>query len=414
MEYSVVKVPVSRVRVGGRTIGDLDSVEFVQSTVAKSGADVVDTDYRLSEVSVGTAEFTLSEDVSDHFNQILPPTKCVTLPITTISEHTYMMQFFRFGPVKVLKYLPGCFFKLHTDTRKGLNHHLTVLIFPPVKNYEGGELILHTNDGSVNITADPSEWTLVMFRPDVPHEVTPVTSGVRYVFKTDFYSDTCLGNIDRIVSARPVDGNKLVKKLESYVDNFSSSQYRTERTTGWSDNSSDSDVDSYGETVKSAFEEKIHRLLQRSLEKSLHGEVKEAFTVDDLLRRGTLRKGIYVMTRLYPGAEDETNLIGPHRQLYLDLKSRYRLVKLMTATFTRTVGEVTSFNTIVRITHGLKQWGSIAMLNNEYLYSEDDFQIFYESDRPYGPHKFRTDYNDSTYNLETTVYTTIIMFMSPK
>lgn len=413
MEYSVVKVPVSRVRVGGRTIGDLDSVEFVQSTVAKSGVDVVDTDYRLSEVSTDTAEITLSEDVSDHFNQILPPTKCVTFPITTISEHTYMMQFFRFGPVKVLKYLPGCFFKLHTDTRKGLNHHLTVLILP-VKNYEGGELILHTNDGTVNITAGPSEWTLVMFRPDVPHEVTPVTSGVRYVFKTDFYSDTCLGNIDRIVSARPVDGNKLVKKLESYVDNFSSSQYRTERTTGWSDNSSDSDVDSYRETVRNAFEERIHRLLQRSLEKSLHGEVEKAFTVDDLLRQGTLRKGIYVMTRLYPGAEDETSLIGPHRQLYLDLKDRYRLVRLMTATFSRTVGEVTSFNAIVRIAHGLKRWGSIMMLNDEYLYSEDDFIVFYESDRPYGPHKFRTDYNDSSYNLETRIYTTVIMFMSPK
>lgn len=413
MEYSVVKVPVSRVRVGGRTIGDLDSVEFVQSTVAKSGVDVVDTDYRLSEVSTDTAEITLSEDVSDHFNRILPPTKCVTFPITTISEHTYMMQFFRFGPVKVLKYLPGCFFKLHTDTRKGLNHHLTVLILP-VKNYEGGELILHTNDGTVNITAGPSEWTLVMFRPDVPHEVTPVTSGVRYVFKTDFYSDTCLGNIDRIVSARPVDGNKLVKKLESYVDNFSSSQYRTERTTGWSDNSSDSDVDSYRETVRNAFEERIHRLLQRSLEKSLHGEVEKAFTVDDLLRQGTLRKGIYVMTRLYPGAEDETSLIGPHRQLYLDLKDRYRLVRLMTATFSRTVGEVTSFNAIVRIAHGLKRWGSIMMLNDEYLYSEDDFIVFYESDRPYGPHKFRTDYNDSSYNLETRIYTTVIMFMSPK
>lgn len=413
MEYLVCPIPVKHFRIGNDNEFEspdnlLSRISYVASTVSVRGSDMIDIETRLSEVSRDSAVLILSGDVSDHFNRVLPPTKCIDTPIADfISESTYMKRMFRFDQVKVLRYLPGCFFKCHTDTRKGLDHQLTVLIFPPLKNYEGGELILHTNDGDVNVEEhrNPTEWTMVLFRPDVPHEVTPLKSGVRYVFKTAFYSDEYIGNVDKIVSSKLLDGKKLKKNLESYVRDFNCDQYRTDRTYGCESEDSDS---SYESKVKDAFRVKLKKLLQTSLDKSLN-----TVPTNDSIFTTTSKRGIYVMTRLYPGAVDETDLIGSHRQIYLDLKEKYRLVKLLTATFTRNVGEVTSLKSIIKISHSLREWGCLIKLNDEYFYSEEYFDIFYESS-PFGPHKFQTEYNDSTYDLETTVYTTIIIFMSPK
>ena len=413
MEYLICTIPVKHFRVGNDSEFKspdnlLSRISYIASTVSVRGSDKIDIETRLSEVSRDSAVLILEGEVSEYFNRILPPTKCIDTPIADyISESTYMKRMFRFDPVKVLRYLPGCFFKCHTDTRKGLDHQLTLLIFPPLKNYEGGELILHTSDGDINVEEhrNPTEWTMVLFRPDVPHEVTPLTSGVRYVFKTAFFSDEYTGNVDKIINSKPLDGKKLRKKLESFVDEFDSNQYRTDRTYGWDSEDSDS---SYESKIKDAFEVKLKKLLQTSLDKSLN-----TVPTNDSIFTTMSKRGIYVMTRLYPGAIDETDLIGPHRQLYLDLKEKYRLVKLLTATFTRNVGEVTSLKSIIKISHDLREWGSLFKLNDEYFYSEETFDIFYESS-PFGPHKFRTEYNDSTYDLETTVYTTIIIFMSPK
>lgn len=107
-------------------------------------------------------------------------------------------------------YEPGGFFLKHTDGKKSPRHFATLLIFPPARvsqkktfkgfpsiyskrdvttvyPFEGGDLILYP-ENSEPVVIQPSKfenWTVVAFHLSVPHECTPVTSGRRFVFKTD-------------------------------------------------------------------------------------------------------------------------------------------------------------------------------------------------------------------------------------
>ena len=103
---------------------------------------------------------------------------------------------------QLLKYTEGNFFTKHTDGKKSPRHFATALLFPPVSMspFTGGDLVLYP-DGDLNLSSsrldisksapvriEPSkmtEWTLVVFRVEVPHECTPVTSGSRFVLKTE-------------------------------------------------------------------------------------------------------------------------------------------------------------------------------------------------------------------------------------
>ena len=92
---------------------------------------------------------------------------------------------------QLLKYTEGNFFTKHTDGKKSPRHFATVLLFPPAElsPFTGGDLILYPDDTLVDpVRIEPSkmtEWTLVVFRVDVPHECTIVTSGARFVLKTE-------------------------------------------------------------------------------------------------------------------------------------------------------------------------------------------------------------------------------------
>lgn len=86
----------------------------------------------------------------------------------------------------LLKYEKGDFFKEHQDSKYNEYHIGTILIYPPKKesNYEGGELYLPKEN--ITIKAFDNEWSIVILHINTLHEVKPITSGIRYVFKQKF------------------------------------------------------------------------------------------------------------------------------------------------------------------------------------------------------------------------------------
>ena len=102
----------------------------------------------------------------------------------------------------LLKYETGDFFLNHCDTDlsnalDNLIHQYTCLIFCPYgedgEDLEGGELILKHPDRLYDIKVDSSvktnnnQFVMVIFSIDMYHEVLPIISGSRYVFKKPLF-----------------------------------------------------------------------------------------------------------------------------------------------------------------------------------------------------------------------------------
>lgn len=92
-------------------------------------------------------------------------------------------------------YHEGDFFSEHVDGKKGDRHFATFLLFPPAfapNEFEGGDLIFkhayNFPDEDNDFVVKPStfqNWVAVCFKLDTVHEVTPVKTGKRFVFKTE-------------------------------------------------------------------------------------------------------------------------------------------------------------------------------------------------------------------------------------
>lgn len=115
-------------------------------------------------------------------------TSLVNIP-TWISDDLYPLYA---GEGKVLRYGEGCFFVKHKDSPKGPGHVGNLVILPAKWDlpYEGGDLILYGERKEVY-----SQHKRYLFRVWIPmgveHEITPVTSGVRYamvypIYRLDF------------------------------------------------------------------------------------------------------------------------------------------------------------------------------------------------------------------------------------
>ena len=69
------------------------------------------------------------------------------------------------------------------------------LLYPPahLSPFEGGDIIFYTKNyigEEIIQTIKPSEfneWTFVIFEQKTIHQVTLVTKGIRYVYKTQLY-----------------------------------------------------------------------------------------------------------------------------------------------------------------------------------------------------------------------------------
>lgn len=97
--------------------------------------------------------------------------------------------------IMALKYDEGGFFAKHTDSIKDKYHFATVLIIiPPFIQefkHEGGILRVWDEAGKLYEfdSSKMTKITVVAFNPTFQHECTPVTSGTRLVFKTDWSYD---------------------------------------------------------------------------------------------------------------------------------------------------------------------------------------------------------------------------------
>ncbi len=104
----------------------------------------------------------------------------VTLHSSALTAFMKANDLEKVGPVDFLKYDAGCFAAKHVD-RMG---EFTCLVFPKMSASTGGELRLFADNGTVVV--EPNKLvrdTMVIFSTNVEHEVLPVTSGERYVFK---------------------------------------------------------------------------------------------------------------------------------------------------------------------------------------------------------------------------------------
>jgi predicted 2-oxoglutarate/Fe(II)-dependent dioxygenase YbiX len=96
----------------------------------------------------------------------------------------------------LLKYNVGGEFIKHRDKllSKFNDYYLhshTCLLYPPshISKYGGGNLILYDEKDKQTIinTSQFKNWTFIIFNRKTYHEITPVTSGQRYVFKTQLF-----------------------------------------------------------------------------------------------------------------------------------------------------------------------------------------------------------------------------------
>lgn len=107
-----------------------------------------------------------------------------------------------------LKYEVGGLMKRHTDrmSRSGdLVKFATVVVLHPGE-YKGGHLVLY--DGQREIvrhTADPKNYTIVMFWSNMFHEVTEVTEGTRFATVFPVFRDESLELTDRTVQLKPME-----------------------------------------------------------------------------------------------------------------------------------------------------------------------------------------------------------------
>jgi len=80
---------------------------------------------------------------------------------------------------RIIKYNPGCYIQEHVDgviyTNKQ-EHNLSVIIaITDQKDYRGGEMYI---DGEY-IEQEPGD--MIFYGYDVPHEIKPIKTGIRYV-----------------------------------------------------------------------------------------------------------------------------------------------------------------------------------------------------------------------------------------
>ena len=97
------------------------------------------------------------------------------------------------GRCKVIQYLEGGFFKKHQDSIGSKYHFATVLVLIPARlsPHTGGTLRIWDENEQIHEfnTETMNLVTVVAFHPSLLHEVLPITSGKRVVFKYDLSYD---------------------------------------------------------------------------------------------------------------------------------------------------------------------------------------------------------------------------------
>ena len=94
----------------------------------------------------------------------------------------------------VIKYDAGSVLPIHKDIQILDHHSAALLVYPPASMLPiplvGGDLLVYDCDHTVSATIIPStvaDWTRILIPLGIEHEVTPIISGNRYVFKAEIY-----------------------------------------------------------------------------------------------------------------------------------------------------------------------------------------------------------------------------------
>lgn len=114
-----------------------------------------------------------------------------------------------------IKYTKGCFFKKHSDGQSSRGHIGNLLLIPPmcICPHIGGELVIYDNDRILStISAHKTNWTCVAIAMKTPHEVLPVISGTRYVFKKKICIDE---EWSKLVNSSDFTKNMFIVALQS-------------------------------------------------------------------------------------------------------------------------------------------------------------------------------------------------------
>ncbi len=123
---------------------------------------------------------------------VLPVKVLVRKHLKAIGAH-FGYELKKIEPLQFLHYVAGDFFVAHQDGNTPLipddtlGRRVSVSIFLNGKNeYEGGRLLLHGAHPNWEHRDDVSggTGTLVAFRSETTHEVTPITSGERFAIVT--------------------------------------------------------------------------------------------------------------------------------------------------------------------------------------------------------------------------------------
>jgi predicted 2-oxoglutarate/Fe(II)-dependent dioxygenase YbiX len=121
---------------------------------------------------------------------------------------------------ELLKYEAGDFFSKHRDTVVNRKHAFTCLLFWPTEaGFVGGDLVFSNASGSFQATVHASQFTvptMVIFSVDLYHEITPVTAGTRYVFKTPLF--TLYENRAQSILGVDVCGRDLTWEVDELCD----------------------------------------------------------------------------------------------------------------------------------------------------------------------------------------------------
>lgn len=81
--------------------------------------------------------------------------------------------------IKVIRYEEGQEFKYHIDNGGDYDYRIKSISIQLSDEYEGGEMVVWGYDG--DILVDKTIGNMILFNSELPHQIFPITSGVRYV-----------------------------------------------------------------------------------------------------------------------------------------------------------------------------------------------------------------------------------------
>ena len=148
-----------------------------------SQAEIYADGYRVDEEARRAFEVDVDDEIVEEVQRAMDGTRSKV-------AHCFDTQLVGEEGPGFLRYVPGGFYRVHSDTAPGWDddfpRRISIVVFLTTAgaDCEGGSLRLY---GANALDIAPRAGMLVAFPSDVPHEVLPVTAGVRDAVVDWFY-----------------------------------------------------------------------------------------------------------------------------------------------------------------------------------------------------------------------------------